>query len=812
MVKHLNDSIFFMFMLLKSLRLENIRSYTNESIEFNEGSSLLLGDIGSGKTTILLALEFALFGFIKGDVSGTTLLRHGKNDGSVELKFNINNQDIIIMRRLKRKKDTIAQDSGYIVMNNKKFEGTPVELKSKILALFGYPEELLNKNTSLIFRYTVYTPQEEMKNILFESREERLDILRRIFNIDKYKRIRENALAYAKELRTMRKILEGKVQDLGQLESTLAQKTADHENIDKIINDNKKILSDLNKEKDAKEQDIRKQQDAIDKINVLKRDFAVAESEMKNKLLENARNNKELSMVDFRIRDYTEKLKGLGEIKDDEQSLRDELKNAEEKLLKINSAKEIIRERLEHKQKELDGLMIEDSALLKYKHDLLIKRLELKDDKEKLHDDAQKSSEEINIQINTINISIANSKKTIHQLKDLSTCPTCLQAVDFSHKVKITDRETSSIASDERRLAELGKKKEDTDQELKRLKHEIESLHKDAIELQQINNKLDNIKILIDRKQQLSKEIEDSKMKKQKLDAMDVNKLIEVISKNRKIVDNIGVRKTVQESLNEKLQQRRDIEEKIISYNDIIEVLKKKCDSITKEILTHADVEKSFNQQKKELETINNNLKDIEIKYTIAIKDKTSIEKDIKKINEDINIKKKIVEKINYINELNHWMTEHFINLTSTIEKNIMHKIHKEFNEIFRNWFSIIVEDEDLDVNIDEDFAPLIRQNNYDTYIDNLSGGEKTAVALAYRLALNKVINDFINTIKTKDILILDEPTDGFSSEQLDRMRDVFEELQMKQLIIVSHEAKMETYANNILRITKHDHNSKATI
>ena len=58
--------------------------------------------------------------------------------------------------------------------------------------------------------------------------------------------------------------------------------------------------------------------------------------------------------------------------------------------------------------------------------------------------------------------------------------------------------------------------------------------------------------------------------------------------------------------------------------------------------------------------------------------------------------------------------------------------------------------------------------------IRSLSGGEKTSVALSYRLALNKVINDLIGNIKTKNIIILDEPTYGFSSEQLDKVREVF--------------------------------------
>ena len=39
--------------------------------------------------------------------------------------------------------------------------------------------------------------------------------------------------------------------------------------------------------------------------------------------------------------------------------------------------------------------------------------------------------------------------------------------------------------------------------------------------------------------------------------------------------------------------------------------------------------------------------------------------------------------------------------------------------------------------------------------------------------------------------------------------RDVLEELDMKQTIIVSHEAKMESYVENIIRIAKSDNISR---
>ncbi len=113
-----------------------------------------------------------------------------------------------------------------------------------------------------------------------------------------------------------------------------------------------------------------------------------------------------------------------------------------------------------------------------------------------------------------------------------------------------------------------------------------------------------------------------------------------------------------------------------------------------------------------------------------------------------------------------------------------------------------------MSVRLNEEFTPIIEQNGYELLFENMSGGERTSCALAYRLALNKSINDLITTIKTRDLIILDEPTDGFSSEQLERVRDVITQLNIKQIIIVSHEAKIESFADSVIRITKENHAS----
>jgi len=137
------------------------------------------------------------------------------------------------------------------------------------------------------------------------------------------------------------------------------------------------------------------------------------------------------------------------------------------------------------------------------------------------------------------------------------------------------------------------------------------------------------------------------------------------------------------------------------------------------------------------------------------------------------------------------------------MERKVMLKVHSDFNDFFQKWFSMLVEDEILIVKLDETFTPVIEQQGHDIDYKYLSGGERTAAALSYRLALNQTINNIVTEIKTKDLIILDEPTDGFSSEQLDKMKYVIDELEAKQIILVSHDPKIESFVKTVIRMEK---------
>jgi exonuclease SbcC len=795
-------------MLLRSLRLKNIRSYLDVSLVFPKGPVLIFGDIGSGKSTILLSIEFALFGLLKGDVSGSTLLRHGANEGSVELGFDIDGRNVVIVRRLKRKNNSILQDSGQIIIDNILTECTPIELKSKVLELLGYPQDMVSKNTSLIYRYTIYTPQEDMKTILFAPKDLRLDTLRKIFNIEKYKTIRENALEYGRELRSRKKILESKVQDLEPLKDELTRKIEEL----KILGEECRAL-DLDYEALAKElTQLRLELKSLESESItlarLKNEYIMAQMQLKTKSADIERYGKELNIITYRINEYNAKLKEFGDIDANEESLRANVETAEQNLLKIKSSKELISQRLRQREDDLKA-PIDDIIILESSRDSINSRLAAKNDKEIELEKLTKENDSVNIELSRIRALMNASKSIINRIKDLNTCPTCLSELSLSHKTKINDTENANIILQERNIKSLEYKQAGLRDNISLLKSDIAQLRNDEIEIAKLSTKISAIKQKMIDRSKIVEEVKLLREKKEKLDSMDVSKLMEIISKNRKILNSILALKHIQESLKEKELQKTEREKALHTLSDEEQLLKSKLEELSSTLEKFSELEKSLSNKKEALESKDKEVQGVALKLTALKKDKEFKDKEVKTREAAILEKEQIKEQAAYIGDLNYWMTEHFINLTNIMERKIMQAVHTEFRSLFRKWTDIIIDEENLEIDIDAEFSPLIRQNGYDTDIENLSGGEKTAVALAYRLALNKVINDLISTIKTKDILILDEPTDGFSSEQLDKMREVLLELDAKQMLIVSHESKIESYVESVMHVHKNNHNSK---
>ena len=685
-------------MIIRSLKLRNIRSYVDETINFPTGAVLLSGDIGSGKTSILLAMEFAIFGIMKGIVSGTTLLRHGAQNGFVELSFTLGKDSIVIKRSLKRTSSGVVQEPGVLTVNDKSTECTAQELKARILELIGYPESLLNKSKSLIFRYTVFTPQEEMKRIIYENREDRLDILRRLFNIDKYKRIKDNSLNYIRELKNKTSVLRGKLEILPDKKSELVEYEKQVDNLKEKLEDNEEDLVGIKAGFEKAKHGFEELEQELDELKKAEKEYEVRKSEFNSDTKQLDKGQAELKRVNAVLNDLLKGLEGFdaskaGEIKDIIKAKKQELKSTEKKLSEINTRKSEFR--------------------------------------------TKKSA----------------SEKIIKDVADRDICPLCQQKITLEHARQVNAREQVIIKSCENNLSKLDE-------------FERKGVAKKEGVEQEIDNYLAG-----------EKELEAKKVKL--------------------------------EALEEKKEQKKSLEKEVSEFRNRIGKNKGVIEELGEKLEKGQGKKKEYEQAKKELEERREEKDRVE---KIVVEKKTKLEtvtQMITRLKQEIERMKQDEKKLLHLNEVKSWMQQHFINLVDVIEKNILARIYTEFNTFFQEWFNTLLEDEALSVRLDEYFSPVIEQNGYETWLDNLSGGEKTSVALAYRLALNKVINDFLSTIRTRDLIILDEPTDGFSSEQLDRVREVINQINVEQVILVSHEAKMESFVDSIVRVRKQGHESR---
>lgn len=681
-------------MILRNIKLDNIRSYISQEISFPEGSVLLSGDIGTGKSTVLLAIEFALFGISKGYLSGNSLLRNGKDKGSVYLEFKINNKDVAIKRNLKRSGNVVSQDYGYISIDGKKQELSALELKQAVLDLLNYPPESLTKSKSLIYRYTVYTPQEEMKQILTGDKEIRLDALRRIFGIDKYRTIKENTKIFLSYIKNKKKELE-------TLISTLPQKEEEKLNMQQSLSEFESNLNTIDTE-----------------INTLKSELKIKSSDLK--------------VIEYDIKKFNQ-LKNELDIK--ETNLKNKLNERKNLIEEIEELKNYI-EKIDLKE-ELDLNILSD-------------QIKSKENEIKLLGD---SLSQISYKVSSFDVSIKNSEKIGKDIFILKKCPVCHQDVSEAHKEHINSLEESKIKEAQENKKIYVKREKEARTVLESLKREVSELEGKKYEVQLIQIKIKN-----------------NKEKESK-----INKLNNNLKMIRKEIGLINSKKL---ELQKELEKFMGLEESYSSVNEELEYLREK--NIKIEI------------QKSRLET-----------------QISELNRQLSKLNKEINKQSLLKQKLNNLININAWLELNFIKLIENIESHIMLKINTDFNDLFERWFNMLVESENLNIRLDDLFTPIIDQNGYEIEYENLSGGEKTAAALAYRLSLNQVINMLVSIINTKDIIILDEPTDGFSEDQLDKIRIVLNELKTKQTIIVSHESKIESFVDAIVRFNKKNHISE---
>ena len=152
--------------------------------------------------------------------------------------------------------------------------------------------------------------------------------------------------------------------------------------------------------------------------------------------------------------------------------------------------------------------------------------------------------------------------------------------------------------------------------------------------------------------------------------------------------------------------------------------------------------------------------------------------------------------------------------------RSIQPKLRSEFVKVLRTFVqqvldSLVGEAPLLNVLVDETYTPFVKsESGADREVSNLSGGERTLLAFAYRLGLGQLIMQS-RTGHGLSMLLLDEPTESLGSEDgsIERLSEAISRFKaIEQIIAVTHSEAFAEKAEHVVVLEKETGISKISI
>jgi len=106
-------------MKLKEIKLKNFKSHSDFSIKFTEGLTGLFGANGSGKSSLISAVNYVLTGVVIGGDKKEDVLKWGTTKGKVTLLFEHETKEYILERSLHNAKTSLKTTDGGISMTTR---------------------------------------------------------------------------------------------------------------------------------------------------------------------------------------------------------------------------------------------------------------------------------------------------------------------------------------------------------------------------------------------------------------------------------------------------------------------------------------------------------------------------------------------------------------------------------------------------------------------------------------------------------------------------------------------------------------------
>ncbi len=189
--------------VIDEIQLKGFMRYRDPAkVPFLNKFTVITGPTGSGKTSLLDAVTFALYGSSSRTDEKLKIDEFVEKNGYVKLKFSRGSEEYEVTRGRKNGKNYLT-----LLRDNQSIAGSATDLESKIKNLVGLDY--------IGFRNSTFIRQDEMKQIGDESGSKRLEIFERLFRLEKFERAQEIA---DRKLRATERDLTRKEEEVGAKE------------------------------------------------------------------------------------------------------------------------------------------------------------------------------------------------------------------------------------------------------------------------------------------------------------------------------------------------------------------------------------------------------------------------------------------------------------------------------------------------------------------------------------------------------------------------------------------------------------------
>ena len=688
--------------------LENIRSHIKSTVPFTHGFNCVVGGVGCGKSSVLYAIDFALFGDAISR-SFEYLLREGTDCCRVTVQFNQNGNMYKLTRGLNRKGKSITQNPEQLKLyeNNRLIASMKTEaVAEQLKAITGLDKEL--------YREIVWFRQEHLKQLLDAKPRDRQTNLDELFGLSDYEVAWSNIAQYQRDFETEKRVYE-KEPDVAGLE---------------------KLSTEYNR---------------------ISEEFMLLEMDLENQTQKLTVAKRALEEADLRLKRSEEKKLAYEELKRKEVKLNANITN-------MNKNIGIVTERIEGKKTIVDNLL-QRQASLDNQMKLCLSRLEhaglpVNQPYEQLATFIAEIDDKITqmrAEQEATSRSIIQDQKRAATLAetDKGKCPICNQALLGSYRTDL--------------LSSIKRENCEREQTINRIRLEVIALQKNKTIAVESHTSLQNCLTRgADLKVRITEEEANLKTLITELEAFQ-NLAAEQFRDRDALVFEIG-----KFDLSE-LQTAKDRKEQALRQYYTVE-----SDLCTKE------------NRKKDLSRRLDDTKD------------------------RINVAQEKLDRMEKIRR-----TIELLAVIRDAYRSIQPKLRSEFVKVLRNFVQQVLDSlvgggvPMLNIVIDETYTPYIKSEaGVEREVTNLSGGERTLLAFAYRLGLGQLIMQS-RTGHGLSMLMLDEPTENLGSEDgsIERLAEAISKFKaIEQIIAVTHSEDFAAKGDHVIILEKEAGDSKVSI